>query len=178
MEVLLKDAGIGFFNPVVKEWDEEAKKRELREREECDFCLYCITPKMAGSYSIAEVVDDSNNRPRKTILVLLGNDGDDFFTDAQLNSLGAVAEMVKRNGGLVFYSLRDAVIGMHHSSFLSSPRLEGAVSEISNKVYNASEIFERLEHEGRIIGNGHHMAQKVAMFAEKLMRDRYGNPVR
>ena len=80
-------------------------KTEIQERETCDFCLYTITPKMTGVYSIAEVVDDSNKRPKKTVLVLLRNDGESCFTDGQWKSLQSVAKMVKNNGSNVFDSL-------------------------------------------------------------------------
>lgn len=96
---------IGYFNPVVDDWNDAAYKRELHERETCDFCLYAITPKMIGVYSIAEVVDDSNKRPEKTVLVLLREDDDAVFKDPQWKSLQAVAKMVKVNGGQVFESL-------------------------------------------------------------------------
>ena len=50
---LIKKLKIDYFNPVVDDWNEEAYRRELQEREICDFCLYTITPKMTGVYSIA-----------------------------------------------------------------------------------------------------------------------------
>lgn len=81
---------------------------ELRQRETCDICLYVITPKMTGVYSIAEVIDDSNKRPNKTVLVRLRTDENERFTDGQWRSLDAVAQMVKRNGGVVFDSLESA----------------------------------------------------------------------
>jgi len=112
MMVYLYDAGMEYFNPVVDDWDDDAQANELREREQCDFCLYTITPKMTGTYSIAEVVDDSNKRPHKTVLVLLRDDDDDKFTQGQWKSLGAVAKMVKRNGGQVFYNLHLAATEM------------------------------------------------------------------
>jgi hypothetical protein len=31
---------------------------EIKQRAECDFCLYVITPKMTCVYSIAEVKDN------------------------------------------------------------------------------------------------------------------------
>jgi len=105
---LLNKEGIEYFNPLVPDWTEEAQKNELRERESCDFCLYGITPKMMGVYSIAEVVDDSNKRPDKTILVVMKDDDLEKFTEAQLKSLAAVANMVKRNGGMVFDNLKQA----------------------------------------------------------------------
>lgn len=112
---------INYFNPVVDDWDEKAYQRELREREECDFCLYTITPRMTGVYSIAEVIDDSNKRPEKTIFCKLYIDKSDykiktengkvirrysqFFNSGQIKSIDRVGEMVERNGGKVFDSL-------------------------------------------------------------------------
>ena len=97
-----------YFNPVVGDWNQEAQDNEIRERQQCDFCLYAITPKMHGTYSIAEVVDDSNKRPSKTILVLLAGDGLSEFTLAQWKSLVQVSKMVEANGGTVFTSLYEA----------------------------------------------------------------------
>ncbi len=100
-----------YFNPVVDDWTEECHQEELRQREICDYCLYTITPRMTGVYSIAEVVDDSNKRPEKTILCILPygeltDEGKfDFFTIGQMKSLGRVGEMVEKNGGKVFGSL-------------------------------------------------------------------------
>ena len=62
---------IDSFNPVVEDWTEECMAEEIRQRESCDFVLYVITPKMTGVYSIAEVVDDSNKRPEKTVFCFL-----------------------------------------------------------------------------------------------------------
>lgn len=98
---------IDYFNPVVEDWTKECMVIEKQERKTCDFCLYTITPKMTGVYSIAEVVDDSNKRPNKTILCILNRDESKEFTKSQLKSLNQVAEMVKENGGKVFTNLED-----------------------------------------------------------------------
>ena len=96
-----------YFNPVVKDWNDEAYKRELYEREHCDFCLYCITPKMKGVYSIAEVIDDSNKRPEKTIFVYLKKDENDEFDKVQSKSLDAVSKMLNNNKAKVFNTLEE-----------------------------------------------------------------------
>lgn len=83
-----------YFNPVVDDWNDEAYKRELKERETCDYCLYVITSEMKGVYSIGEVVDDSNKRPDKTIFMFL----EDGFDSEQIESLEAVGKMIKKNG--------------------------------------------------------------------------------
>jgi len=108
MEDLLEGFSIDFFNPVVDDWNEEAYKNELLEREKCDFCLYVITPKMTGVYSIAEVIDDSNKRPNKTIFVILDTDDGVEFSESQLKSLNSVSKMVCDNGGKAFVSLWSA----------------------------------------------------------------------
>ena len=94
---------IDYFNPVVEDWTSECQAEEIKQRAECDFVLYVITPKMTGVYSIAEVVDDSNKRPSKTIFTFWENDTNKFsFSKGQIKSLSAVAEMVVNNGGMYF----------------------------------------------------------------------------
>ena len=109
---LIEMLEIDYFNPVVDDWTEECYQEELRQREICDYCLYVITPRMTGVYSIAEVVDDSNKRPEKTIFCLLTADVDDtgkviMFDAGQLRSLDRVGKMVEKNGGKYFRELRD-----------------------------------------------------------------------
>ena len=96
---------IDYFDPIVDEWNDNARIKEEYEKEHCDFCLYTITPKMSGVYSIAEVVDGSNKKPYKNILCLLFRDGESEFTFGQWKSLKAVADIVKNNGGRVYYSI-------------------------------------------------------------------------
>ena len=73
----LDSSKLSWFNPVVDDWTPECMKNEIRERNICDLVLYTITPRMKGVYSIAEVVDDSNKQPSKTILCILKEDVDD-----------------------------------------------------------------------------------------------------
>jgi hypothetical protein len=96
---------IDFFNPVVEDWTPECQEEEIKQRTECEFCLYVITPKMIGVFSIAEVVDDSNKRPEKTIFCPLVVDGTETFNRVQIKSLAAVATLIRSNGGLVFFDL-------------------------------------------------------------------------
>lgn len=101
---------IDYFDPVCTgEWNEEAYQRELHERKTSDFVMYVITPKMTGVYSIAEVVDDSNKRPAKTLFCFLTHDDSEVFSKAQLKSLTAVAKMIENNGGKTFDTMADMV---------------------------------------------------------------------
>jgi len=104
---------IDYFNPVVDDWTEDCMAEEIRQRHLCDFCLYTITPKATGVYSIAEAVDDSNKRPEKTVFVVLKTDGNMKFSDGQIRSLKSVAKMVKSNGGQTFDNLKFAALWLN-----------------------------------------------------------------
>ena len=98
---------IDYFNPVVDNWTEECYLEELRQREICDYCLYAITPLMTGVYSIAEVIDDSNKRPDKTLFCVLEEDAGLQFDKNQMKSLERTGLMVQKNGGKYFKSLEE-----------------------------------------------------------------------
>lgn len=104
-EALIPQLKVDYFNPVVPNWTPECQAEEVKQRQTCDYCLYVLTPKMTGVYSIAEVVDDSNKRPEKTVMCYLSNDGDATFTPHQLKSLKQTGAMVVGNGAKSFNSL-------------------------------------------------------------------------
>jgi hypothetical protein len=99
---LIKDLKIDHFLPCAEDWTPEMMEEEIKQRAECDFCLYVITPKMTGVYSVAEVVDDSNKRPGKTLFCYLSSDEDQMFSAAQLKSLEQTGKMVAKNGAQFF----------------------------------------------------------------------------
>lgn len=115
-ESLIRFLTIDYFNPVVEDWTEECQEEELRQRESCDFCLYILTPKMTGAYAIAEVVDDSNKRPEKTVFCFLVSDGEDKFTVGQVKSLRMVSKMVEGNRATVFNDLASVVTFLNNQS--------------------------------------------------------------
>jgi len=105
-ERLIKNLKVPYFNPVVDDWDEKAQKKEIEERESAKFVLYVITPLMKGTYSIAEVIDDSNKRPEKTLFCVLEKDDEKEFDKAELKSLMQVKKMAEENGAKVFDNLQ------------------------------------------------------------------------
>lgn len=115
---MLDEIGFAYFNPVVPDWTPECQKEELRQREECSVVLYVLTPKMSGVYSIAEVVDDSNKRPFKTVLCILAHDDLDSWPEGQARSLKAVADLVKNNGAAVFFDLDSVVEHLSLTKFM------------------------------------------------------------
>lgn len=101
---LVQGLQMDWFNPVVEDWTPQCQAEEIHQREECDFCLYVVTPRMTGFYSIAELVEDSIRRPAKMLLCMLTEDGGEVFSGVQRQSLQAVAEMVQRNTGRPAFS--------------------------------------------------------------------------
>lgn len=43
-------------------------------------------------------------------------------------------------------------------------------ADVADTIYAAALIFEGLEHKGLVVGNGHHLAQKVTDYAVELYR--------
>lgn len=95
---LIPHLNLDYFNPVVEDWTPACQEQEIVERQNCDVCLYVITPKMTGVYSIAEVIDDSNKRPGKTVFYFKETDDDKSFDFGQIRSLTQVGKMVETNG--------------------------------------------------------------------------------
>ncbi len=113
-DYMMPKLDIDYFNPVVEEWTEADMEREIHEREHCNFCLYVISPKMIGWYSLAEVIDDSLKKSDKTIYCFLPKDEDDEFTDEQIAELKAIGKMAQSNGAIWKHSLDEII------SFLNS----------------------------------------------------------
>lgn len=115
-EVLIPHLKIEYFNPQLPkgvEWTDEHARTEVEMRKNCDYCLYVITPKMTGVYSIAEVIDDSNKRPERTVFCFIHRDDQYEFDSFQIKSLEKVGEMVEINGGKwveSFYDLQNILI--------------------------------------------------------------------
>ena len=98
-----------YYNPIVKNWSEADRLREVHERETSDYVLYGITNGIKGVYSIAEVVDDSNKRPEKTLFLNLYEEDDDRgFTKQMSHSLKAVENLLRSNGVQIFNSIEAA----------------------------------------------------------------------
>ena len=102
---LIPKLNCDYYNPIVDNWDKEAQRRELEERENCDFVLYTITNDICGIYSIAEVVDDSNKRARKTIFCNLYEYRGTKKSKQMLYSLRALENLLRSNNVKVFNNL-------------------------------------------------------------------------
>lgn len=96
---------IDYFNPVVDEWTEDCWVEEERQKRECDFNLFVITPKMTGVYAIAEAVQCSLTRPWSTLFCVLDEDDGFEFTEILMKSLEAVKNLIEGNHVSLFDSL-------------------------------------------------------------------------
>ncbi|MFA8300164.1 MAG: nucleoside 2-deoxyribosyltransferase domain-containing protein [Hyphomicrobiales bacterium] len=112
---LIPKLEIDYFNPVCDDWTPEKQEEEIYQRNVCKFVLYVLTPKLTGFYSIAEVVDDSNKRPERTIFCILDEDDGLTWTSFQKKSLNAIAKMVEENGAKYCTSLDDIAKYINHA---------------------------------------------------------------
>lgn len=106
---LIPKLEIDYFNPVVKNWTPDCQKEEIKQRETCDYVLYVLS-RIKSAYSIAEVIDDSNKRPEKTIVCVLkekDRQGRNVLNPREVKGLDAVARMAERNGAAYFKTLED-----------------------------------------------------------------------
>lgn len=109
-EELIPLLTVSYFNPVVDEWTDELKYIEDKKKEISEFNLYVFTPSMTGVFSIAELIQDSNKNPDKTLFMIIPRetlkDGTNIiFEYSILQSLEAVADMAVSNGAKLFTSL-------------------------------------------------------------------------
>ncbi len=92
---------IDAFNPVVDDWNKEAQANEDWHKFHDDYCLYVLTPEMAGLYSIFEVADDSNKRPGSTVCCFLKARNGKEFDDGIWRGIEKMKRDLKQNGATV-----------------------------------------------------------------------------
>lgn len=87
----------------MKNWSESDRLYEVHEREVADYVLYVITSGLKGVYSIAEIIDDSNKRPEKTLICVLY----DGINNQMRRSLKATLNLAESNGATVFNDFKE-----------------------------------------------------------------------
>ena len=71
---------------------------ELEKRQYCNVHVYVLTKEMIGVFSVAEVTDSVHTKGKITILQVMP----DGFSTAQLKSLKATVNLVRKNGGIAY----------------------------------------------------------------------------
>ena len=125
---------LSYYNPVVNNWTEKDRIKEnyVKSLPNC-VELYVISKDMKGVYSIAEAVESSNKKPKKTIFLSIK----DGFDSDQIKSLNAVEDILMKNGAYIASSLHDVVIKFKEMN------IEYNRSRLSS--YSIDSIFEKLE---------------------------------
>lgn len=95
------------FNPVVPNWTKECREIEDFHRNNDDICLYVITPEGTGFYSFVEVTDDSNKRPKQTVLCVLESANGVSFEGHTRKCALKTMKLVAENGVPTFDNLDD-----------------------------------------------------------------------
>lgn len=114
MESLIALIKVDYMKPAISSaaWEEADRLKEVAQRSNSDLSVYVLAPGGGDYYPVAELVDDSNKRPSKTVVCMLetqtGEKGTIYtFTDTAKLSLGSVISLVKGNGVQVFSTLED-----------------------------------------------------------------------
>lgn len=88
-----------FFNPVVKDWNEEAQAAEKQEKNDCGVSLFVITPSAMGSFSIAEMTEDAiSRRIDRTVVCFLNTYQGQSVTPGVARSNTAIVDMLRSHG--------------------------------------------------------------------------------
>lgn len=104
---ILDERNVPYFNPVVKDWNQEAQRREeMIKKSVGTIQLYVITSRMTGVFSIAEVVASACEDPDRTALGVCR----DGFTDGHVQSLEAVSKLVLDKGAMTVVGSREFVL--------------------------------------------------------------------
>lgn len=196
--VVKKQLNIDYFDPVVEDWTDAAYERELAERRFCDYVLYVLTPKMTGFYAVAEVTDDSYQRPDKTIYCFLPNDEEDVFSPEQIEQFENLKKIVTANGAVALNSLKEITDFLnsseskdalsdtgHHDAFISYGRRESLhfsnsiANRLSEKGFNIfrdlNEIPLIVESEEYVMKNILNSDNFIYIVSPNIVRSEYCN---
>jgi hypothetical protein len=112
---ILDEMDIEYFNPVVDVWTSECQEKEEEEKESSTYNLYVLSAKLIGVFTIAEVVDNSNDCPYKTLCLFLEDDDGVCYKEHTLKSIEATLQIIQDNGVPVFRSMDDLILYLDRS---------------------------------------------------------------
>lgn len=87
---------VSYFNPIVKEWNEECQKIEDEHKQKDDIFLFVITPETDNAYSISEVTESSISRPESTIVCVMDNVNGERFEKHELLAWKKIVSNLKK----------------------------------------------------------------------------------
>lgn len=92
------DCKTKLFNPVVKDWTPECKKKEDEVKSKARMNLFVITPEMTGTYSIAEAVECAHYNGSKVFFAIVNRNG--AFNAGNVKSFDAIGDIITSHGGV------------------------------------------------------------------------------
>jgi len=113
---IIPQLNIDYFDPRVEEWNDIAYQAELDARKNADYCVYVLTPEMKGVYSVAEIIDDSNKHPEKTIFCFLNESNGKTFEPFLIKNMEAIAKMIIKNNATWVKNLDELVEVLNSSA--------------------------------------------------------------
>ncbi len=87
---------VSYFNPIVKEWNEECQKIEDEHKEKDDIFLFVVTPETDNAYTISEVTESSISRPESTIVCVIDNVNGEQFEKHELLAWKKIISNLKK----------------------------------------------------------------------------------
>jgi hypothetical protein len=65
----------------------------------------------------------------------------------------------------------------YHKSWVEGLSKEDAMIELENRIYEATGLFEYLEHAGKVFGNGHHMRQQAQNAVRRIVKEHWNEKI-
>lgn len=93
-----------YFNPVVDDWDEQAREKENQVKDTAAAVVFTITPRQTGFYSFVELTDLAIRDPKRLYPCFLNDDAGASWSEAQQASIDAIKEYLTNVCGVVVYT--------------------------------------------------------------------------
>lgn len=61
----------------------------------------------------------------------------------------------------------------YYESWVENLTKEDAMIELEKRVYEATVLFEHMEHTGQVFGNGHHMRQQAQNAVKRILEEHW-----
>lgn len=91
-----KTKEIELFNPIIDDWNEEARKKENDTKENAKLNLFVITPNQKGMFSFAEMIECAHSG--KVFFALV--DTYNQFDKRSMSSYNSIGELVEKHKGI------------------------------------------------------------------------------
>ena len=95
------------IDPRVEYWERQHRLNEDELRENADYSIYVITPKMRGIYTFIQITEDACNRPNRTAFCILDEDDGETFLPRLKRNLTVSSQRWEELGATKLENLKD-----------------------------------------------------------------------